>query len=195
MATSYDILKQGDFTYPIENELDIPTHDATTMKIRFAASVNDLKITLNAALDVLGAHRDALVAWQEDMQDLLTGDQAANLSAAIISANAAIDALEAMADLVFTNVNVTTSGWATYTPDAGEETLIHNDGYTYCKSLALEGVDPDAMTLHAIASKNKKNCGTSINDGMILYDGGIKIYAKATPTAAFDFLELRFIRS
>ncbi len=86
--------------------------------------------------------------------------------------------------LRFTDQSVSTSGWATYAAAAGEETDIQNDGYTYRKSLALTGV---LATMHAvmIAGKNKKSCGASINENGITYDGGIKLYAKSVPTAAF----------
>ena len=99
----------------------------------------------------------------------------------------------AKADLVFKNQNVSTSSWSTYSASAGEETLIYNDGYTYKKSITLPGVLASSMTLHAIASENKKKCGTTINDKVVLYDGGIYLYSRSVPTLAFDFLELRFI--
>jgi hypothetical protein len=91
--------------------------------------------------------------------------------------------------LSFVDQSVSTSGWATYTEAAGEETKIKNKGYTYRKSLALTGVLA-TMNAFIMPSEDRADCGTLICNTVITYDGGIQIYAKATPTAAFVLLRV-----
>lgn len=91
--------------------------------------------------------------------------------------------------LSFVDQNVSTSGWATYTEAAGEETKIKNKLYVYRKSLALEGVLAN-MTVYIMESEDKADCGASICKTGITYDGGIYLYATAVPTAAFTLLRV-----
>jgi hypothetical protein len=91
--------------------------------------------------------------------------------------------------LPFTDQSVSTSGWATYTASGTEETKIQNKGYVYKKSLALSGVAAD-MRAFIISSEDKDDCGTTICNTVITYDGGINLYAKSTPTAAFTLLSV-----
>lgn len=91
--------------------------------------------------------------------------------------------------LTFVDQSVSTSDWATYTASGTEETKIQNKGYTYKRSLALSGV---LATMNAIIvpSEDKADCGTLICNTVITYDGGIQIYAKGAPSAAFILLRI-----
>ena len=86
--------------------------------------------------------------------------------------------------LVFSDVSVSTSSWATYAAAAGEETSIQNAGFTYRKSLSLSGIT-SSMSAIIIASVDKESCGATIHEKLILFTDGAYIYAKATPTTAF----------
>ena len=86
--------------------------------------------------------------------------------------------------LVFSDVSVNTSSWATYTAAAGEETSIQNAGFTYRKSLTLSGIT-SSMSAIIVASVDKALCGTAIHEKLTLFTDGAYIYAKATPTATF----------
>lgn len=92
--------------------------------------------------------------------------------------------------LRFSDVSVTTAGWATYTASGDEETAIQAAGYTYRKSVALTGVTA-TMKVDADPSINLDSCGTTIWRENQAYSGGIYVYAKATPTSAFTFLTVR----
>lgn len=91
--------------------------------------------------------------------------------------------------LSFADQTVTTSGWATYSEAAGEETKIKNKNYIYRKSLALDGV-LSTMSAYIMPSEDKADCGALICPRVITYDGGIYIYAKSVPTAAFVLLRI-----
>ena len=92
--------------------------------------------------------------------------------------------------LRFTNVSVSTSGWATYTASGTEETAVQSAGYTYKKSVALTGVTA-TMKVDVDPSVSIDSCGTTIWRENQAYSGGIYVYAKATPTSAFTFLTVR----
>ena len=83
--------------------------------------------------------------------------------------------------------SVTTSSWATYTASGTEETAVQTAGYTYRKSLTLSGV-LSTMFVRCTLSIDADTCGTTLWKNVLPYDGGIKIYAKATPTSAFTIL-------
>jgi len=89
--------------------------------------------------------------------------------------------------LTFTDQSVTTSGWATYTASGTEETAVQTAGYIYRKSLPLTGILA-TMFIRATLSINADSCGTTLWRNVLPYDGGIKIYAKGTPSSAFTIL-------
>jgi hypothetical protein len=92
--------------------------------------------------------------------------------------------------LRFTNVSVSTSGWSTYTASGTEETAVQSAGYTYKKSVALTGVTA-TMKVDVDPSVDMDACGTTIWRENQAYDGGIVLYAMATPTSAFTLLTVR----
>jgi hypothetical protein len=96
--------------------------------------------------------------------------------------------------LTFADQTVSTSGWSTYTAAAGEETKIFNKGYAYRKSLALSGA-LSTMTALIIPSTDKNDCGTVVCPNVITYDGGVYIYAKSAPLAAFILLSVNLFKA
>jgi len=81
---AYNEYKQGNFTSPISSEADKPVRSASAMKGIFDSNSNELKATLNALIDILGADKDSYDEWKAALENLLTPDQAATLAAAII---------------------------------------------------------------------------------------------------------------
>lgn len=87
---AYDALKIGSITAPIVNQEDHPSHDATTMKEVFDAPITQVKVAFDAAMDQIGADKDAYDAWRADMDVVLEGDVAANIAAKLVEHDAEI---------------------------------------------------------------------------------------------------------
>jgi len=132
--------------------------------------------------------RALIVQLEYDLEQVAGGGVVAH---AFTHSSGEADALDGYEKerLTFADQSVSTSGWATYAASGTEETKIYNKGYTYKKSLTLIGVLA-TMTAFIIPSEDKADCGASICNTVITYDGGINIYAKATPTAAFVLLSV-----
>lgn len=187
---------------PVSELADIPTFDATALKEWFDKSPMQLKNAINAFVAAVGADKDLDDAWKAQLEALdLDAGAAASLSAAVVAlqsgqstANTNIADRE-LKTLTFENQAVATTGWATYTASGDEETALYADGYTYRKSLALTGVLETMRILGCAMSYSTLKCGTSIWGNALPYDGGIKLYAKATPTSAFTILSISFGRA
>lgn len=181
---------------------DVPTLDATALKEWFDKSPTQLKNAINALIAKLGTDKDDFDAWKADLEALnLDAGAAAALSAAVVALQSAQATAETnIADrelktLTFENQTVATTGWATYTASGDEETALYADGYTYRKSLALSGVLATMRILGCAMSSSTFKCGTAIWGNALPYDGGIKLYAKGTPTSAFTILSISFGRA
>lgn len=195
----YDPHKIGAWTTPVVDEADQPVRSAADLKIIFDANSNQIKLAYNALLDELSAHKAAYDAWKAGLENLLTPEQAASLAAAILVLQGQFAGLTPAgigaeaAHLLFVDQTISTSGWATFTAAAGEETNIQNKGYTYRKSLALTGVTT-AMTPLVKSALDKDDCGAQVHDAYIPYNGGIYIYAKSTPSAAWHMLTILVVQ-
>lgn len=187
---------------PVSELADVPTLDAAALKEWFDKSPTQLKNAINAIIAKLGTDKDAYDAWKAQLEALnLEAGAAAALAAAVAvlqtdqaTANTNIADRE-LKTLTFTNQAVATTGWETYTASGGEETALYADGYTYRKSLALTGVLASMRILESAMSYSTLKCGTAIWTNAQTYDGGIKLYAKGTPTSAFTILSISFGRA
>lgn len=202
---AYDAYKISAFTTTVSEQAERPVLGAAALQAVFDAAAEQLRIAYNDALDKLSADKALIDAWKAEMVNLLTGDQAANISALLLAhafrhATGGADAITPESigaekeALSFSDTSVTTSSWSTFTPAAGEETKIYNRGYTHRKSIASASI-LSSMTVIGIPSDDINDCGTSICATMITYDGGFRIYAKAAPSNAFTFLVLRFLKA
>lgn len=199
---AYDELKISAIDDPVSELPTKPGLGPEAMKEWFDKGPNQIRLAFNAALDILGTHKDEYDAWKAQMEALdMDAGAAASLAAAIVVLQSAQAATEAdvedreLKTLPFENQSVSTSGWATYTASGDEETLLYGDGYTYRKSLALTGVLAAMRIVECAMSNNTSKCGTTIWNNALTYDGGIKIYAKGVPTSAFTILSISFGRA
>ena len=174
---------------------DIPTLDATTLKEYFDKSPDQIRTAFNAFVVKLGADKDAFDEWKSDLEALnLDAGAAAALSAAVVGLQTGqADANVLIADrelktLIFTDKTVDTTGWANYTASGTEETALYADGYTYRKSLALTGVLATMRIIESAMSYSTLKCGTEIWTNALTYDGGIKLYAKGTPSTEWSIV-------
>jgi hypothetical protein len=199
---AYENLQITALNDPVSDLETNPDLGPETLKAWFDKNSIQIMMAFNAALVVLGQDKDLFDAWKAQLEALnLDAGAAAALAAAVVDLQDAQAATEAdVADrelktLPFTDQAVSTSDWATYTASGTEETALYADGYTYRKSLALEGVLATMRILECAMSHSTSKCGTSIAGNALPYDGGIKLYAKGVPTSAFSILSISFGRA
>lgn len=199
---AYENLQITALNDPVSDLETNPDLGPETLKAWFDKNSIQIMMAFNAALVVLGQDKDLFDAWKAQLEALnLDAGAAAALAAAVVDLQDAQAATEAdVADrelktLPFTDQAVSTSDWATYTASGAEETALYADGYTYRKSLALEGVLATMRILECAMSHSTSKCGTSIAGNALPYDGGIKLYAKGVPTSAFSILSISFGRA
>lgn len=199
---AYENLQITALNDPVSDLETNPDLGPETLKAWFDKNSIQIMMAFNAALVVLGQDKDLFDAWKAQLEALnLDAGAAAALAAAVVDLQDAQAATEAdvtdreLKTLPFTDQAVSTSDWATYTASGTEETALYADGYTYRKSLALEGVLATMRILECAMSHSTSKCGTSIAGNALPYDGGIKLYAKGVPTSAFSILSISFGRA
>lgn len=199
---AYEDLQIVALNDPVSDLETNPDLGPETLKAWFDKNSIQIMLAFNAALVVIGQDKDLFDAWKAQLEALnLDAGAAAALAAAVVDLQDAQAAIEAdvtdreLKTLPFTDQAVSTSDWATYTASGAEETALYADGYTYRKSLALEGVLATMRILECAMSHSTSKCGTSIAGNALPYDGGIKLYAKGVPTSAFSILSISFGRA
>lgn len=175
---------------------DVPTLAATDLKDVFDKSSIQIKDAFNSFVVKVGADKDAFDAWKADLQALnMDAGAAAALSTVLLNHHGRHstgggdqitpgDIGAAPAVLSFSNVTVSTTGWATYTASGAEETGVQALGYVYKKNVALSGVTAD-MKVDVDPHYDYNGSGSNLWRRSVAYAGGVTLYADVAPTSAF----------